>query len=559
MTTVDVFWVARDPGFITRRYADCGLLNAMFEREPGTWIPRDPIVFEHHDVRSYFPHHDGAVVAFSGMANAPDADWLIGEIDRMRWALVLILGNEQWDFPWHRLPETARRKVWVMNPLPEHAHLSNRLPGGPYPGTHAEMAPYAHLATERPLDWFFAGQVTHQRRFDCVDALAGLKRGLLYRTTGFMQGMPPEEYSRNVVSAKVVPCPSGPMTLDANRPLSALEGGAVPILDMIKPTDPQFDYWALVFGDDYPLPVIYDWNELPYQIEHLTADWRHLSNRTFSWWQQWKRRTALQLDSDIRTLAQEPAISWSEEDEMTVVITSSPIEAHPSTEILEQVIASVRERLPNVEIIIAMDGVRPEQEHLRANYDEYVRRVCWKANYEWHRTLPVVLPAWGHQANTARAALVFVRTPTILFLEHDTPIVGSIDWQGMVLAVRYDKANVIRLHQDVSIHPDHESTFAADDVEYLNDLPLRRSAVWWQRPHLAATQFYRDTLDLFFPPASRTMIEDRLYGDVWIDCLEGRWDRWKIWVYIPEGDDIRRSGHLDGRGDAPKFDMDFGE
>lgn len=554
---VDVFWVCRDPEFITHGYADCGFLEAMMAREPGTWIPRDPIEFTHHDVRGPFPHYDGAVVAFTGMGCAPDADWLIGEINDMRWALVLILGNEQWDFPWHRLPETARRKVWVMNPLPEHAHLSNRLPGGPYPGTHAEMAPYAHLAAERPLDWFFAGQATNARRHACVDALLRVPHGSLYRTTGFMQGMPSEEYSRNVVSTKVVPCPSGPMTLDANRPLSALEAGAIPLLDMVKPQDPQFDYWSLVFGEDHECPQIIDWNDAPEFIAALVANWRPKSNQVFSWWQQWKRRTANQLDSDIRTLAQEPAISWTEEDEMTVVITSSPIEAHPSTEILEQVIASVRERLPNVEIIIAMDGVRPEQEHLRANYDEYVRRVCWKANYEWHRTLPVVMGSWGHQANTARLALEHVLTPTILFLEHDTPIVGSIDWQGLVFNVMHGEANMIRLHQDVSIHPDHESTFVSDAVEVVNGVPMRRSGVYWARPHVASTEFYRNMLTSFFPTSSRTMIEDRIYGDVWIACSEGRWQTWRIWTYIPDGPDIRRSGHLDGRGDAPKFDMDF--
>lgn len=561
LVIVDVFWVARDPKFITRGYADCGFLEAMMGRKPGTWIPKDPIDFSHIDVRGDFPHHDGAVVAFSGMGNASDADWLIGEINKLPWCLVLILGNEMWDFPWERIPETATRRVWVMNPTPEHVHLSNRIPGGWYPNTHEEMAPYDGAV--RPLDWFFAGQVTNPRRRWCADVLMDMLAdgaagtGYLKMTEGFLQGMPQADYSRLVVSAKVIPCPSGPMTLDANRPLSALEAGAIPILDLRKPRDPQFDYWQLVFGD-YPMPVIEDWEDLPAEVRWATNDWRAISNRIFSWWQQWKRRTAIQLDADIRAVQGETAISWEVEDDMTVVITSSPIPSHPSTEILEAVITSVRERLPNVEIIIAMDGVRPEQEHLRANYDEYVRRACWKCNYEWHRTLPVVMDYWGHQANTTRRALEFVTTPTILFLEHDTPIVGKIDWQGIVLNIGLAaEANVIRLHQDVEIHPDHESTMLDDVVQVVNDVPMRRTGAYWQRPHVASTQFYRDMLDEFFPPSSRTMIEDRMYHDVWIDCIEGRWDRWKLWIYTPDGGDIRRSGHLDGRGEEEKFEMRF--
>jgi hypothetical protein len=64
-------------------------------------------------------------------------------------------------------------------------------------------------------------------------------------------------------------------------------------------------------------------------------------------------------------------------------------------------------------------------------------------------------------------------------------------------------------------------------------------------------------LNDYFPPESRTMIEDRVYGEMFVDCTKRRgWNDWRVYIYQPDGD-MRRSGHLDGRGDEPKFDMKY--
>jgi len=554
---VNVIWPARDPKFLNRGYADCAFLEQIMDRT--IWTPQNPLEFLHHEVRDDFPDVEGAVVVFNGRANSADADWLIGEINKLVWSLVIITGDEEWDFPWERLPESWHRKVWVMAPWPMHADLSYRLPGGWYWNTREELAPHAELAEHRPLDFFFAGQVTHIRRKDCVRELVGRPGGKVIRTEGFLQGVESDEYMRFLASAKVVPCPSGPVTVDTSRPLSAMEAGCVPIVDTRKPLDPQFDYWTLVFGDGWPMPYVYEWNELPRALDDILADWPNQSAKVFSWWQQWKRQTARRLDADIRELDPRVQLRSEPDDRITVVITSSPIVSHPDTTILEQVIESVRERLPTAEIIVVMDGVRPEQERLRADYQTYIQRVLWKCNFEWHNVLPVVMPQWGHQANSTRYALTFVETDVMLFLEHDTPIVGDIDWAALIGTIESGYANAIRLHQDVEMHADHERVMIDHETQTINGVPLRRTMAWWQRPHLASTDFYREFLTEFFHPEARTMIEDLLYGKMWIDCVTHRhgWDKWKVWVYFPEGPDIRRSGHLDGRQQEPKFDMLF--
>ena len=120
-------------------------------------------------------------------------------------------------------------------------------------------------------------------------------------------------------------------------------------------------------------------------------------------------------------------------------------------------------------------------------------------------------------------------------------------------------ANAVRLHQDVGLHPDHKRIMVDQTTQWCEGIPARRTVAWWQRPHLASTAFYRDQVMPFFPESSRTMIEDRLYPypfTAWIDRGINGWNEWKLWVYTPDGD-MRRSGHLDSRGEADKFDMRF--
>lgn len=554
---IDVFWVAPDEEWITRGYADCAFLEAILRNE--LWRPQQPHTFVNHDVRKTIPHYDGAVVCFSGMGLAPHADWIVAEIEKMAWSLVIITGNECWDFPWERLPETDTRKVWVMNPTPDHAHLSGHLPGGWFTGTREGLAEHAGLARDRPLDWFYGAQIINDRRRDALRAVQGIPKGEVISTDRFMAGVPYPEWLTKLVSAKAIPCPSGPMTLDANRPLAAMEAGCVPILDLRKPLDPQFDYWEIIFGPGYPMPAVFDWgSELQAAMDTALRAWPRQSNRVSAFWQQWKRRIVHNLHDQLANLHGNDMPNYIVDDDITVIITSSPIPGHPDTSILEATIASVRERLPHAEIIVGLDGVRPEQAHLQGQYDEYVRRVVWKCNWEWHNVLPVVMDEWVHQANVTRALLTFVRTPTILFMEHDTPLVGDIPWDELVQQINLSTANVIRLHQDVDIHPDHQRLMLDPEPVLLGGVPLRRTAAWWQRPHLADTDFYRNVIHQFFPTGSRTMIEDRVYGAMWIDCVDKRrgWDNWRVWIYQPDGD-MRRSGHLDGRQNEPKFDMLF--
>lgn len=188
---VPVLWVSWHDDILARRYADQGLLEALFSRE--LWTPPDALEFEHREIRGDFPDVDGAIVILPARHHigGDDVTRFLAELDKLKWSLVILSGDEEWAFPWFLVKETETRKVWIMQPRPEHAHLSGLIPGGWYPGTREGIARNHPTAPQKTLEWFFAGQVTHERREACATALRRLSGGFLFETAGYLQGMPP--------------------------------------------------------------------------------------------------------------------------------------------------------------------------------------------------------------------------------------------------------------------------------------------------------------------------------------------------------------------------------
>lgn len=242
---------------------------------------------------------------------------------------------------------------------------------------------------------------------------------------------------------------------------------------------------------------------------------------------------------------------------ITVLVTCSPVRSHPDVSILEQAIASVRERLPDGEIILAFDGVRPEQEDRRADYEEHIRRVLWLADHVWGNTLPLINDGHLHQAVAAKRALEHVRTPLLLFVEQDTPLCGDVPWADLAEVIVAGDANVIRMSHEASILEPHRYLMLDDEPQKVRGVPMTRTLQWSQRPHLASVAWYRQMLERYFPVDEKTFIEDSVYGKLIAaherDGEMGWLSGWRTWIYTPEGD-IKRSYHTDGRAGEDKFD-----
>lgn len=243
--------------------------------------------------------------------------------------------------------------------------------------------------------------------------------------------------------------------------------------------------------------------------------------------------------------------------DITVLICTSPIPSHPDTRIIDETISTVRTHLPDSEIILMIDGVREEQEEFRKNYQEYIRRVLWKSNNEWTSVTPLLFEEHQHQALMTRKALTIVKTPLILFVEHDTPLTPDrqIPFSILAGAILTGKANVIRLHHEALVLEVHRYLMIGEPED-----GLWATYQWSQRPHLASTEFYKSMFEEYFPPTAKTMIEDNIYGkleEAYRHQGKAGWNRFKVWLFYPDGD-IKRSYHTDGREGQPKFEDTFG-
>lgn len=528
-----------------------GFIESLFDHS--TWRPAFPYKFEHYENPDKVPY---GVVVIPARHHADMVTEINAVLGKLRWCIVILIGDEEAAFPVDSLNHEYM-KVWVMTPTFGKYQNIDRYLGDGWPPAIRSIG--ARLSDEKTTDWFYSGQVTHERRKQCVESLKDVPGGEFIETAGFTQGLPHEEYYAALSAAKVAPCPSGPETPDTFRLYEALELGCVPLADDLTPkSDKPTNYWTDMYGD-VPFPVIHDWADAPGYIENLRDRYPTVNNRVFAWWQQEKRKIAYALRDDIRSLHGEFDDAIDDDDSfITVLIPTSPIAAHPDTSIIEETVGSVRDRLPNAEIIIMFDGVRAQQESYRASYEEYIRRVLWKCNWEWHNVLPLVFDEHMHQAGMTREALRLVQTEAVLFVEHDTPLCEDIPFDSLLCAVLSPDADLVRLHHEALVLPEHRQLMIGEREPFCGEM-MWRTYQWSQRPHIAKTEFYRRIIADHFPTTSRTMIEDKMHGIVHqAYVIKGRagWNEYKLWMYAPDGD-MKRSYHTDGRKADPKFDMVF--
>jgi hypothetical protein len=561
---VNVEYLNFNPDAPAQGYWGMHMLSKMLESiAPNTVVsncPELPGRFTDSEVAKSMDR--SAIVVVPGEQNAEFVEQVNAHISRYVAVVLIITGDEQNLFPVHEIKHPNIR-IWVMSPnvkIDYPPTVSHFLGFGFAP--HMEELPAE--APIKLVDWFFAGQINNDERVACHKQLEKLqKEDMSYEicaTAGFAQGFQPSDYVKKMAMSKVVPCPGGPCSPDTFRAYEALESGAIPILGAFAGNHKEKGYWRMVLGDDHPLEVIEDWDKLPDLVRYYHDVFPYRSNQVFAWWQMYKRNLRQALLEDYRSLGN-PLNELKEALKITVIIPTSPIKSHPSTHILEQTIASVRHHLPNSEIIVTFDGIRPEQEYHREAYTEFTRQMLWKFNRQYTNIVPIVFDEPMHQVAMAREALKHVRTGKILYVEHDTPLVTDlpIDWMACGAMISTGRADLIRFHFEAVIPEEHKHLMLDPEPVELYGQHWLRTIQWSQRPHLASTAFYNRILADHFSPYARTFIEDKMHGvvhEAYINEKSQGWNRYKLWIYAPEGN-YKRSLNLDGREDDPKYDMTF--
>lgn len=242
---------------------------------------------------------------------------------------------------------------------------------------------------------------------------------------------------------------------------------------------------------------------------------------------------------------------------ITVVVPVSPLLSHPDTAIVDETVASIRHHLPDAELILMFDGVRNEQVDRKADYEEFVRRVLWKADHDplWRPVCPFVFGEHLHQVGMLRNIIGDVRTDLLLFCEQDTPLVTDepIDWDACQQLIMSGDADIVRFAHEAHILPDHLHMMHGQQGQFV------RTSQFSARPHLAAADYYERILADHFSPEARCFLEDKMHGicsEAYIvDGMNG-WSDHRLWIYHPDGGNIKRSLHTDGRAGGPKFESE---
>lgn len=287
--SIPIIWHAQEDG--RGRYNCTSMVNDMF----------DAYDCVHYGGWNKMPDVEGAVVVVHGGRELGRLDALCSDIAPLEWVLLIFLGDEECSFL-SEMVEHPNKKVWIQEPIPGRHDFADRYILDGYPHDYRRFI----KPCKKDLDWVFAGQVTHERRYACVNALRSMEwGGVVVETKGFCQGVSREEYYSLLSRAHIVPCPSGPFSPDAARPWEALECGAVPILDDLSPSRKEPGFWKYVLGD-HPFPVLTDWSKLPAKIKEVKSDWPEISLRCLAWWEGHKLSFSEWLGTDIWKLTGKP-------------------------------------------------------------------------------------------------------------------------------------------------------------------------------------------------------------------------------------------------------------
>lgn len=496
-----------------------------------------------------FPESNGAIVVIPGPYQGKFIKEINAELSKYEWVLLVITSDEEGKFPIEKIVHPNMR-AWIQYPKQGRHDKYGKFPLGYTSETRKNLKFFEH----RDIDVFYSGQKTHERRVLCSEGidhaiekykLIGIKKD----SQGFSQGLEPEEYMKYMCRAKVAPSPAGPVSADAFRTYEALEAGATPIGDNISLAG-DHHYWDYLFGS-VPFACLNIYEDLPGYIDDQLKRYPTRNIEAQAWWIKKKRDIAYAFISDIETMS-----GLHHKEVITAIIPVSPLKSHPSVEVLEATVKSIRENLPEIEIIITFDGVRKEQEHRRNDYNLFIRKALFLCNTEWN-AIPMVFKEHTHQVGMARAALEEVKTEVILYCEQDTPLVTDeyIDWKKLSAAITLADANIIRFHFEADIPAEHKHLMIGEV-----HLQLLKTIQWSQRPHLASTLFYKHILKTYFSKKANCFIEDKMHSVVQQDYAEmgfRGWDMWKLFIYYPYSEgrvNIKRSLNLDGRQGEAKYD-----
>lgn len=251
--------------------------------------------FEWHD--GYPSRVDGCVLILPSRYWAGHEAEISMAVAKYRWIVFVLTSDEEQLLDAAKLVHPNAR-FWIQTPREGRTYPEgSRFIGVGY------TPHFRDLPSEPPVksvDVVLSAQNTHARRNECFEALTPVRDNWqVVPTEGFTKGVPPWCYTRDMLTAKVAPAPSGAVSPDSFRLFEALEAHCIPIADAVSPVDDLTEYWQRLFPDA-PFPIVEDWESIDF--DWLLRDWVEDANIITAWWMRQKRRYAHWLVEDLEAL-----------------------------------------------------------------------------------------------------------------------------------------------------------------------------------------------------------------------------------------------------------------
>lgn len=241
----------------------------------------------------HLPQEERAFVVISGSDLAGKEKKVSRELNKVSKLVLFITSDELGVFDIEKISHPDI-KIWKQYPNENHFKFF-RMPLGAPKTMHLDVPKYS----QKKNDIFFAGQVTHPRRGELVEALNSMEVENYLGTKGFMQGEHRSVYYKKMSEARIVPAPAGHPSIDSFRFYEAIEMLAMPIGDLKDSQDRYFDIWTSIFVKDVPFPTTDNWNDLPKIMQNILSKYPNNMHQLVAWWIKYKRDFANKIMEQI--------------------------------------------------------------------------------------------------------------------------------------------------------------------------------------------------------------------------------------------------------------------
>lgn len=238
---------------------------------------------------NHLPKEDKAIVVIPARHNFENVDIINKNLKNIKHVVLFLMGDEEAEFPVEKINHKSIH-TWVQNPHMGIHDDYNKLGTG-YP---QHMKQYLPKKIKKTIEYYFAGQITHQRRKELLDVLLAYdptgKYGRTVASRGFTQGDSKKDYYTYLSSAKVSPAPSGAIIVDSFRVFEALECMSLVIADQKDPKGNVSQYWDWLFGEEVQFAKVDQWDRWFGLVPDMLEDYPANVHRQTAWWIQYKRK-----------------------------------------------------------------------------------------------------------------------------------------------------------------------------------------------------------------------------------------------------------------------------